>query len=248
MKLITEENDSKLEYLVEEVVNEAGNKEKNYYIKGRFSTIGERNRNGRLYSRELWEQNVNEYQKVIEENRNETAMELHHPPRTKVDIMEAVAKITKLYIDGKYVIGEAMILNNNKDNTNQLKALIDAGYKIDVSSRGVGKVNGSGVVESFKLITYDIVPEGASDYAASLDGVVESFENGILVNEEFDITESGDIVCSINNPEACKCKLKETMSESYYKEKVKDVFNDFFKMIAESTDLDPAIKILYSKV
>lgn len=46
--------DSKSELEVSEQVNEAtGNTEKKYKIKGIFSTIGEKNRNGRIYPRPI---------------------------------------------------------------------------------------------------------------------------------------------------------------------------------------------------
>ena len=43
-------------------------------------------------------------------------MEFEHPARSKVNIMEAVARITKLSIDKNHVIGEAVLLDNPKAN------------------------------------------------------------------------------------------------------------------------------------
>ena len=49
-----------------EVINEStGQKEKTYKIKGIFSTIGEKNRNGRVYPRNLWESEVKNYQNEL---------------------------------------------------------------------------------------------------------------------------------------------------------------------------------------
>jgi hypothetical protein len=182
-----------------EILNEStGQKEKTYKIKGIFSTIGERNRNGRVYSMELWKREVDEYQKEIEGGTINTLMEFEHPPRTEVDMMQAVGKILKLYIKGKYVMGEAVILNNEK--AKQLKCLIDNGIKISVSSRGVGSVE-NGEVTDFKLITYDIVPN-PSDFNATMNGVCESKESGtvyqlnegILQGKTYNLDKSGNIV------------------------------------------------------
>ena len=119
-------------------------------------------------------------------------MEWEHPARTNVDPMEAVAKITALNIKDKYVMGEAVLLDNPK--ANQLKSLIDNGVKISVSSRGVGSVK-NGVVENFKLVTYDVV-SAPSDYNASMNGLVESYRlnEGIIEDLTFSIDEFGNIV------------------------------------------------------
>ena len=192
MKLIFE-NDSKLSYSVFEELNEgSGISEKKYRIKGIFSTIGEKNRNGRIYPRNIWETEVAKYQSNFEKGSLNLLCEWQHPPRSKVDPMEAVAKIEKLTIDGKYVMGEAVLLDNPK--ANQLKSLIEAGIKLSVSSRGVGNVK-NGIVENFNLITYDLVDE-PSDYAATMNGMVESFvlTEGIIEEKNFEVTEGGSII------------------------------------------------------
>lgn len=185
--------DAKPEFLVEEELNEAtGKTSKKYKIKGVFSTIGERNRNGRIYPRELWETEVTKYQNNFDSGSINTLMEWEHPARTNVDPMEAVAKITALNVKDKYVMGEAVLLDNTK--ANQLKSLIDNGVKISVSSRGVGSVK-NGVVENFKLVTYDIVA-APSDYNATMNGVLESFQlnEGVIEDMEFKVDENDNIV------------------------------------------------------
>ena len=185
MKLIYD-IDSKPEFLVEESVNEeTGHNEKKYRIKGIFSTIGQKNRNGRTYPMNLWETQVNKYQDNLKSGSINCLMEYTHPARTNVDPMKAVAKIDKLYIQDNYVMGEATLLDNSE--ANQLKSLIDNGIKISVSSRGVGNVK-NGIVESFNLITYDIVPD-PSDYNATMNGLVESYQlnEGIVKDLDFDI-------------------------------------------------------------
>jgi hypothetical protein len=187
------ELDANPEFLVEEEINEAtGAKTKKYKIQGVFSTIGERNRNGRIYPRNLWETEVTKYQENFNSGSINTLMEWEHPARTNVDPMEAVAKITKLNIKDKYVMGEAVLLDNPK--ANQLKSLIDNGVKISVSSRGVGSVK-NGVVENFKLVTYDVVA-APSDYNATMNGLVESYQlnEGIIEDLTFSIDSFGNIV------------------------------------------------------
>jgi len=196
MKLLYETQNASFE--VEETFNEStGQSSKKYKIKGIFSTPGERNKNGRVYPMKIWEEQVQRYQQEIDNGTSNCLMELEHPPRTAVNMMEAVAKIEKLYIKDRYVMGEATLLNNPK--ANQLKALIDAGITMSVSSRGVGKVGRDNIVEDFKLVTFDVISDqGQSDYNAKMKGIVE----GVLQDKEFILTESGNIeevqVCSSN--------------------------------------------------
>lgn len=193
-----------------EVINEStGKKEKVYKLKGVFSTIGEKNRNGRTYPMNLWEEQVNAYQNEIKTGSINTLMEYEHPARSEVDPMKAVSKINKLWIEGNKVMGEAVLLDNPQ--ANQLKSLIDNGVKISVSSRGVGSVGVNGIVESFKLITYDIVPN-PSDYNATMNGICESYKlnEGILQGKTFSTDENGNI---IEEPEYSECEIKEAIKE-----------------------------------
>lgn len=185
--------DAQPEFIIEEVINEAtGVTSKKYKIKGIFSTIGEKNRNGRIYPKELWEGEISKYQENFNSGSINTLMEWEHPARTNVDPMEAVAKIVSLGIKDKYVMGEAVLLDNPK--ANQLKSLIENGVKISVSSRGVGSVK-NGIVENFKLVTYDVVA-APSDYNASMNGLVESYQlnEGIIEELTFGLNEYGCIV------------------------------------------------------
>lgn len=167
------DNDSSAKIVINEVLNEeTGKQERVYKIAGIFSTIGQKNRNGRVYPKPLWESQVAEYQKNITSGNINCLMEYEHPARTTVDPIKAVAKINKLMIEGDYVMGEATLLNN--PIAEQLKSLIDNGIKISVSSRGVGNVK-NGIVENFRLVTYDIVPY-PSDYNATMNGMVEGHE------------------------------------------------------------------------
>jgi hypothetical protein len=161
--------------------------EKKYKIKGIFSSPGKLNKNGRIYPMNIWESEVAKYQDVLKNGHPNALMELEHPPRSNVDMMEAVAKMEKLWIENGYVMGEAVLLDNPK--ANQLKTLIDNGIKMSVSSRGLGSIKG-GLVESFKLITFDIIANlGQSDYNAEMYGIRE----GVLQDKEFIMTESGEI-------------------------------------------------------
>nr|DAN54329.1 MAG TPA: Prohead core protein serine protease [Caudoviricetes sp.] len=199
-------------FSVEESINETtGLPTKKYKIKGIFSTIGEKNRNGRIYPKHLWERNVKEYQEVIETGSINRLGEWQHPPRSNIDPMKGVIAIDKLYIDqtGKYVMGEATLLDN--EQARQLKSLIDNGIKLSVSSRSLGSVK-NGIVEDFKLITYDVV-DTPSDYNATMNGLVESYQlnEGILMDKEFDIVD--DKIVEVNSGKSSKKSTKKSIKE-----------------------------------
>ena len=233
MKLIFDiDSNSNIEK-VDEINEATGEVEKKYKIKGVFSTINTKNRNGRIYPEKLWKEQVEKYQDVIKSCSINTLMEYEHPARSNVDPMEAVAKINKLYIEGKYVMGEAVLLNNAK--ANQLKSLIDNGVKISVSSRGVGSVVDS-VVKDFNLITYDIV-SNPSDYNATMNGVCESFKlnEGVIDDLHFDFDENGNIIKSAKLEEGLETESTKDL-DTLISENLEDVqdhltkkLTDFFK-------------------
>jgi len=186
MKLMV---DMSTEISSEVEINESTS-DKTYVIKGTFSSPGKKNRNGRVYSTPIWEDNVKRYQEEIKNNTINTLAELEHPPRSTVDQWQAVAKTRLLEMRDGLVYGEMEILNNNSEKTNQIKALIDSGIQIGVSTRGVGRMKGS-IVEEYNLITTDIV-SNPSDYGASLEGFNESM---ILEDSNFSI-EEGKVICT----------------------------------------------------
>lgn len=209
---------------VEESINEAtGAKDKKYKVRGIFSTIGEKNRNGRIYPKEIWEKEVSRYQHNLEEGSINTLMEWSHPTRSEVDPMQAVAKINDLHIEGNHVIGEAVLLDNPK--ANQLKSLIDNGVKVSVSSRGIGSVK-NGIVEEFELITYDFVSY-PSDFNATMNGMVESYKlNEGILDKHFEYDNFGNIV-EISEEQQIKSELNNPEVKEAVLTKFKDILGSF---------------------
>lgn len=165
--------------------------EKFFYIRGKFATIEQINNNKRIYPRALWEREVAKYQTQIENGTINTLMEWEHPKgRLTVDPKNAVAKITKLWIEGDYVMGEAVIFDTPQAET--IKSMIRHGVKISVSSRASGNVGADRVVKEFNLITFDIVTN-PSDQSATMSGVFESEEDeAIHTTENLEDNEMAD--------------------------------------------------------
>lgn len=213
---------------VDELNESTGKTEKKYKIKGIFSTIGEKNRNGRIYPPEIWKSQVEEYQKEIEKGTNNCLMEFEHPARSKVDIMEAVARITKLSIDKNHVIGEAVLLDNPK--ANQLKSLIDNGVKLSVSSRGAGSVVDS-IVRNFHLITYDIVSE-PSDYNATMNGICESYQlnEGVITDVNYELDKHGNLIeANLNESDMYTKNVQDNLAD--VQNHIEKKFTEFFSKL-----------------
>ena len=92
MQLLIDEAYEVQAEVLDELNESTGETQKNYYIKGIFSTPEKKNRNGRVYSRQLWEDNVQKYQTHIKENTKFTLGELEHPSRVEPDPMKAVSR------------------------------------------------------------------------------------------------------------------------------------------------------------
>jgi hypothetical protein len=227
MKIMLEQAET-LDGYVTESINEAGNKSKSYFVEGVFSTADVKNANKRVYPKHIWEREVAKYQDVIETNGLGTLGEWQHPPRSTIDPMKAVIKIVELRMDGGFVYGKAKLLDNPESN--RLKNLIDEGIKIGISSRGVGSVGSNGIVEDFKLITYDLV-DNPSNPGSYLNGIQESMmvENGMVMDNDYTLTESGDIEqVVLCNESGCELQDKDMVQEGI-KQKFAELFNSFSK-------------------
>lgn len=227
LKLLYEYHDANV--LIEESVNDKKEKVKKYKIAGIFSTIGEKNRNGRIYPKELWESNVKKYQDVIKSGSINRLCEWEHPERGTVDPMEAVAAINKLEINGKYVMGEATLLDNPR--ANQLKSLIDNGIKLSVSSRGSGRVK-NGIVESFDLITYDLV-SAPSDYNATMEGtsIYESQKEFVMVDGKLVESKSSEVETKDSNSDSDDTKDSNTEDSKLKESVLKEHFLEFIEIL-----------------
>ena len=186
MKLISEEINN-AEYIVEEKEN--GKKE--YKIKGIFLQSDIKNRNGRVYPKEVLNKEVKRYnQEFI--NRKRAFGELGHPDGPTVNLERVSHMITKLYPEDRNFIGEAKIMNTPYGKI--VKGLIDEGAQLGVSSRGMGSLETRGganyVKDDFYLATAADIVADPSAPDAFVEGIMENkewvWDNGILVEKNID--------------------------------------------------------------
>ena len=185
MKLISEEVCS-AEYLVEEK-----NGKKNYTIKGVFLQSNIKNRNGRVYPKDIMLKEVKRYNSEFI-NKNRAFGELGHPDGPTVNLERVSHMIKKLYPDGDNFIGEAKIMDTPYGKI--VKGLIDEGAQLGVSSRGMGSLEQRGganyVKDDFYLATAADIVADPSAPDAFVEGIMENkewvWDNGVLVEKNID--------------------------------------------------------------
>ena len=128
-------------------------------LSGICQRAGTLNHNGRKYSKEILEREVKRYQTLIEQNR--ATGELDHPDSSVISLEKVSHIVTALWMDGDDVYGKIKVLSTPAGMT--LRALIDGGVQVGISSRGLGSVyqrNGETIVDDdFQLICFDMVSE-----------------------------------------------------------------------------------------
>ena len=155
-------------------------------LKGPLSTF-KKNRNGRIYSRELWERVLkSEYwQDMI--THNTLCGEVVHPgERTEsdpfeIDVRNISHRITEAHIEGDKLIGTVEVLDTEQGRN--LLSLIDSGCTVGISARGMGDLDGDYVVpESYNFKCFDITMR-PSDPNARLVPLTESEKVKLVIKE-----------------------------------------------------------------
>ena len=126
-------------------------------VEGILATAEVQNGNGRFYSRDIWEREMDKYKDIINENR--AIGELDHPESGVINLQNVSHNIKEAQWDGDHIIGKIEILGTPAGNI--LKELLKSGISVGVSSRGEGSVKQIGEVlevqDDFNLICWDFV-------------------------------------------------------------------------------------------
>lgn len=162
------------------LIRESSQDGKNLWLNGIFMS-GKRNRNNREYPlEELSNAIIKGKQTILESNG--IMGELDHPSSLTVNLDRVSHVITEMWMNGDSVCGKAKIIETTP--MGQIaKALIEAGVKLGVSSRGAGNVNESGIVTGFNFITVDIVatPSAQTAYPGSVYESIMHSQNGTKI-------------------------------------------------------------------
>ena len=181
MKLITEVNEN-----VEVLVEEDKNGKKNLFISGPFMMSEVKNKNGRMYPREVLMKEVKRYSTdYVDKNR--AFGELGHPDGPGINLERVSHIITELKEDGNNVMGKAKIMDTPYGTI--VKNLLDNGAQLGVSSRGMGALEEKNGV---KVVKDDFYLATAADIVAD-PSAPEAFVQGIMEGKEW-VWDSGALV------------------------------------------------------
>jgi hypothetical protein len=217
MKLIVEHIEE-VETLIENT--QSG---KSYFIKGTFMQAEVPNRNKRMYTKGILENQVFKYQTLINEKRS--LGELGHPQGPNINLDRSSHLITELNWHGNDVYGKAKIIDTPMGRI--AKNLLDEGVKLGVSSRGLGSLKPSKdgiseVSDDFVLSTVDIVADPSAPNAfveGIMEGVEWIWDGGILKQQQVEKLE-GEIEIVVS---------QRALSE----EKKLEIMNKFFDMVSK---------------
>lgn len=174
-----------------------------------FQKYGVKNANGRIYPESVLKKQVELYQQRIKDKR--ALGECNHPAESTVDLGRISHNITELHWEGRTLVGQ-MELNITKGFVEQgicsslgdtVANLLLNGYKIGVSSRGVGSVEqklGQYIVgDDFELICWDIVadPSTSNAYIGSSREELQPYLESKNYNNKTNISEKIDKIKNI---------------------------------------------------
>ncbi len=218
MKLISEQWSDDVNYLVEE---DPKTGKKNAYIEGVMLQTEVKNKNGRVYPKEVMQKEVKRYTKEYIDN-NRAYGELGHPEGPTINLERTSHLITDLYEDGNNFVGKAKILSTPMGNI--VKNLLDDGARLGVSSRGMGSLKASNAKGGVQMVQSDFQLATAADIVAD-PSAPDAFVDGVMEGVEW-IWDNG--VIKAQKIEEYKHSIARARTQKLQEVKL-NVFNDFLK-------------------
>jgi len=160
-----------------------------------------KNANGRIYPEHVLKREVERYQKMVSEKM--ALGELNHPAESTIDLGRISHNIVEMHWEGKTLVGKIElnvsegfrkygIVSTCGDHAAQLLMM---GFRIGVSSRGVGSVEQKlgqyYVGDDFELISVDIVssPSTPGAYIGTQEYLQQFVENNEVNNSKPSLNE-----------------------------------------------------------
>lgn len=248
-------------------------KEKRHILKrlcGPIASCKEGTRNGRRYSKELWEKALSDdiFKEKVE--NKSLFLELGHPAdREEIDMTLACAVIPempKIVGDDLYAVVDVIDTPNGR----LLNTLIDYGFVPGISSRGSGDVIDDEVdPDTFFLETWDVVnvpalkkarlsvTESINNQKSMKTALAESLNKATaedrkimkeaLNNLHIDVEETKEEEC---NSENCADKLTESVEKTEEANNVgtEELVNTLTTTLKEKLELEETVKELQEKL
>jgi len=142
---------------------------KQMFIEGKYFSTNKRNINGRVYPKLMMESVIDNYRRDFMDI-NMAGGELNHPNRPTLDPHKIAIKINDLDWDNDYVTGKSLVVEEMPAGKN-VGALMRAGFRMGVSSRGLGSLTEDNIVmDDYEVRAIDVVtnPSGDSCFVNAL--------------------------------------------------------------------------------
>jgi hypothetical protein len=218
MKLISEQWSDEVNYLVEE---DPKTGKKHAYIEGVMLQTEVKNKNGRIYPKEVMQKEVKRYNKeYVDQNR--AYGELGHPEGPTINLERTSHLITSLKEDGNNFVGKAKILSTPMGEI--VKNLLNDGARLGVSSRGMGSLKASNAKGGVQMVQSDFQLATAADIVAD-PSAPDAFVDGVMEGVEW-IWDNG--VIKAQKIEEYKNSIQRARTQKLQEVKL-NVFNDFLK-------------------
>ena len=218
MKLISEQWCDNIEYLVEQ---DPKTGKDSVFIEGIMLQTEVKNKNGRIYPKEVMQKEVKRYTKeYIKEKR--AYGELGHPEGPTINLERTSHLIQSLKESGNNFVGKAKILSTPMGEI--VKNLLADGARLGVSSRGMGSLKASKGNSSTQEVQSDFQLATAADIVAD-PSAPDAFVNGVMEGVEW-IWDNG--VIKAQKIEEYKHSIARARTQKLQEVKL-NVFNDFLK-------------------
>ncbi len=182
-----------------------------FIVDGVFQKFNIKNANGRIYPEAILKKQVELYQQKINERR--ALGELNHPAESTIDLGRIAINIIELHWEGSTLVGKLEINTSYgfrkhgivTTRGDEMANLLINGYKIGVSSRGVGSVEqklGQYIVgEDFELICWDVVsdPSTPGAYVGKEEELQQYIETDVTKENKSPINEKISKIKNILN-------------------------------------------------
>lgn len=220
MKLFTELNED-----IQIISETTADGRKSFFIEGIFLQSNVKNRNGRIYPKEVMQKEVDRYIKEVV-NKKVAWGELNHPQGPSINLERVTHRIVSLKESGNDYIGKAKIITKNPMGNIVYNLIDEGGGIVGVSSRGLGSLkesNGANIVQGdFWLAT-------AADIVAD-PSAPDAYVRGLMENKEW-VWENGVLSEHII---ADHKKIITKASSIVLETKMIEVFTDFLTKIREN--------------
>ena len=153
------------------IIKEERSEKGNMLVQGILATAEVKNGNGRYYSKDLWEREIDKYMESVQANR--ALGELDHPDSSIINLKNVSHNIKKIWWDNDNVMGLIELLPTPSGNI--LTSLFQNNIPVGVSSRGMGSLKQMGelmeVQDDFELLCWDFVstPSNPGSYMGRLN-------------------------------------------------------------------------------